>query len=500
MKKITLLTVGMFAFALSSAHAQNIISDATYNDWTNWNGAGSGGWFKYTVEGTSTFNYGNITNNGIDNPTDAGGTSLAGALEVSPVVSGWGPAIQGPAPTEALLEAMDGPSGGWASGSLVAQTGTLFVYYTKPDNSNGGTYWDFNVFYNYSGGWGFWSPSSTIDLGPVSTPSGTEEMFEAAVPYSLNACSLGYFHLGYFNNTDYQGAKPWYIASIQVLPLPATVIPAPITPLFTTYDDFGPFASAGGDLVQADTAWSFDNDTTNGFGNTNAPGAIGTSGSLLLYWSSLETGYGQIANGPDEEYNAAFLQAIDPGCDPATQTSVSAYGNIYVDFSMPDTSGGGGTYFQLGVDLAYAGDGYYKSFFSSGTTDLHVQDNNGDEVYQATIPYTINAGNLYGFRLNIMANSDYQPVNGFHVDNITVSAAQAPLITGVSLNGSTLAIQGTNGLTGYQFTLLSTTNLALPLSSWTIVSAGNLFNGPTFSITNTINLASPYTFYSIKVQ
>ena len=491
----------MFAFALLSARAQNIIITGTYDDWTNWNGGGTGG---YTVEGVNTFDYGNITTNGIGNPTDAGGTSLAGALQVSAVTNGWGPAIEGPGATEALLTDMDGPSGGWTSGSLVAQTGTLFVYYTKPDYTNSGTHWDFNVFHNYDGGWGFWSPSSTIDLGPVSTPSGTEEMYEAVVPYTIIACSLSYFHLGYFNNTDYKGAKPWYIASIQVLPLPATIIPAPITPLFTTYNDFGPFTSAGGDLVQADNAWSFDNDTTNGFGNTNAPGAIGTSGSLLLYWSSLETGYGQIANGPDEEYNAAFLQVIDPGCNPATQTSVSAYGNIYMDFSMPDNSGGG-TYFQLGVDLAYSADGYYKFFSSSGTTDLHVKDNNGYEVYKATIPYTINAGNLYGFRLNIMANSDYQPTNGFHIDNITVSAAQAPLITGVSLNGSSLAIQGTNGLTGYQFTLLtttnllSTTNLALSLSQWTIVSAGNPFNGPTYSITNTINPANARSFYGIKV-
>ena len=494
----------MFALALSSAHAQYTILDATYDDWTNWNGAGSGGWFGYTTEGISTFNYGSITTNGIGNPTDAGDISLAGALQVSPVVSGWGPAIQSPGATEALLQAMDGPSGGWTSGSLVAQSGTLYVYYTQPDHTLGGSYWAFNVFYNYSGGWGFWSPSSTIDLGPVSTPSGTEEMYEAVVPYTLNACSLGYFNLGYFNNTDYQGVNPWYIASIQVAPLPTTVIPAPITPLFTTYDDFGPFTSAGGDLVQADNAWSFDNDTTNGFGNTNAPGAIGTSGSLLIYWSSYETGYGQIANAPDEEYNAAFLQAIDPGCDPATQTSVSAYGNIYVDFSMPDTNGAsvgdttGNTYFQLGVDLSYSADGYYKYFFSSGATDLHVKDNNGDEVYQATIPYTINAGNFYGFFFDILANSDYKPANGFHVGNITVSAAPAPLITGVSLNGSSVAIQGTNGLTGYQFTLLSTTNLALPLSQWTIASAGNPFNGPSFSITNTVNPASPQTFYSIQ--
>ena len=72
----------------------------------------------------------------------------------------------------------------------------------------------------------------------------------------------------------------------------------------------------------------------------------------------------------------------------------------------------------------------------------------GMEVYKATIPYSIDAEpNIY-FSFGIMVNSDYQPVNGFYIDEISVSAAQAPLITGISLNGTNLTINGTNGLTG----------------------------------------------------
>jgi hypothetical protein len=131
--------------------------------------------------------------------------------------------------------------------------------------------------------------------------------------------------------------------------------------------------------------------------------------------------------------------------------------------------------------------------------DLGFTDNNGLEVHKATIPYTINAGNFYGFSFGISVNSDYQPVNGFHIGEISVSAAQAPLITGISLNGSQLVIQGTNGLTGFHYTLRSSTSLALPLNQWTVVSTGNAFNGPTFSLTTAINPANPQMFYSISV-
>jgi hypothetical protein len=392
---------------------------------------------------------------------------------------------------------MDGPAANYG-GSLVAQSGTLLVNFTMPDHTTGGTYFQLGVWLNYSGGYIGYFSTSQIDLGPVSTPTGPMEMYQAVIPYSLAPCSLGYFQFGIVENTDYQGVNPWYVDSVSVVPLVAPPTPPPVTSLLTTSNDFALFTSAGGDLVQATNDWSLSNDATNGLGNTNAPGAIGTAGSLLLYWSSLETGFGTIAQGPDEEYNAAFMQAIDPGCDPGSETSVAAYGNLYIDFSFPDSTGGG-NYFQVGVDLSYDADGYYQTIFSTATKDLHVQDNNGDEVFEATIPYSINAGHFYGFSLSVAVNSNFQPVNGFHIGNISVSAASAPLITSVSLNGANLVVQGTNALGGTQFTLHSSTNLALPLSVWPAAGSG-VFSGPmTFSNSFSIDPAQAKRFYSISV-
>ena len=117
-------------------------------------------------------------------------------------------------------------------------------------------------------------------------------------------------------------------------------------------------------------------------------------------------------------------------------TAVAATGNIYLDYSQPDNEGG--SYFQLGILMQYAANGYYGAFFSSSTTDLGYTDNNGEEVYQATIPYTFSAGQFNGFGFGIMYNSDFSPALPFHVDNISVSATPEPgtiALIGMGLTG-----------------------------------------------------------------
>ena len=515
MKKISLFATGIFACALFSAHAQNTILYTTHDDWTNFNMSGSG----LTFQATNTFDYDGVTVDGIGNASP-GSISVGGSLQVSPIVPcNWGtngPDFPGPGPTTGVLQAMDGPGAGYGS-PVVAQSGTIYVEYTMPDHTNG-TSFSMGIFFQDNVQWGGWSASADTDLGPVTTPYGTRELHLATIPYTLNATTnLSYAQIGFWIFTDYVGQNPWYIDNISIVPLSTPPTLPPVTPLFVTSNDFASFTSAGGDLVQADV-WSVDGNTTNGLGNTTTPDAIGTSGSLLLYWSSIESGYGTIAGGPDEEANGPFMQAIDPGCDTNTEASAAAYGNIYLDYSQPDNSGGG-NYFQVGIGLSYAANGYYGVFFPKTTTDLGVTDNNGYEVYRATIPYTINGqvlttvtttnnnvittntvwqqGYYYGFTPSIAVNSNYQPTNGFHVDNITVSAAQLPLITHLSYNGTNVVIQGTNTLGGLNYTLLSTTNLSLALTNWSVAGV-EIFNGPmTFS--NTFPTTTSKMFYILKV-
>ncbi len=78
-------------------------------------------------------------------------------------------------------------------------------------------------------------------------------------------------------------------------------------------------------------------------------------------------------------------------------------------------------------------------------------------------------------------------VNG-SLSIVAVAVPPRPVITSVSLSGTTLTIQGTNGVASGQYYLVESTNLALPVSSWVPVQT-NSFDGSgdfsaSFSTTN----------------
>jgi len=75
-------------------------------------------------------------------------------------------------------------------------------------------------------------------------------------------------------------------------------------------------------------------------------------------------------------------------------------------------------------------------------------------------------------------------------------------ITGITLVGSNLVLIGTNmnGGAGFHYVVLTTTNLATPLTNWTILST-NAFNADgSFRYTNALNSAQPAAFFSTKAM
>src|ERR1035438_4762910 len=177
------------------------------------------------------------------------------------------------------------------------------------------------------------------------------------------------------------------------------------TSLFTTYDDFTAFTAAWGSAPVAQSSFSTDASTINGIGNLTAPGGAGTSGSLLITAAAGASGgyWADVATGPSQAGNLAFLEAIDPGYANDNNT-VAVTGNFYVDYSLPDNEGG--STFGVGILLQYAGNGYFGTYFQTSAQDLGFTDpNNGGEVYRATIPFTIAGGGQFsGLGFGVMVN------------------------------------------------------------------------------------------------
>jgi autotransporter-associated beta strand protein len=81
---------------------------------------------------------------------------------------------------------------------------------------------------------------------------------------------------------------------------------------------------------------------------------------------------------------------------------------------------------------------------------------------------------------------------------VVVTSISTPAINNVSFSGQTVFFSGTNGPASRNYTVLTSTNLSLPLSNWTVLSTNAFGPSGTFTASNTPS-ASP-SFYIIKVQ
>jgi hypothetical protein len=87
---------------------------------------------------------------------------------------------------------------------------------------------------------------------------------------------------------------------------------------------------------------------------------------------------------------------------------------------------------------------------------------------------------------------------GTGILSVIATSTPTPLITSISVSGTTLTISAANGVADGQFILLGTTNLALPINQWTPLLT-NVFNGSgNLNLsTNIINPGVPQQFFLI---
>lgn len=82
--------------------------------------------------------------------------------------------------------------------------------------------------------------------------------------------------------------------------------------------------------------------------------------------------------------------------------------------------------------------------------------------------------------------------------DFTVIAPEQPKIKSIGLVSGNVVLSGTNGTAGLTYSVLTSTNVALPLASWTPLTTNVFGAGGSFGWTNAINPAKPRSFYTIK--
>ncbi len=90
----------------------------------------------------------------------------------------------------------------------------------------------------------------------------------------------------------------------------------------------------------------------------------------------------------------------------------------------------------------------------------------------------------------------FDPVTG--EVTLTAGAAPNPVINSVSLSGGNLVLQGTNGAAAGSYSVLTTTNVALPLAAWVTNTTGTFTASGTFSNAIPVNPGEPQRFYLLK--
>ena len=83
---------------------------------------------------------------------------------------------------------------------------------------------------------------------------------------------------------------------------------------------------------------------------------------------------------------------------------------------------------------------------------------------------------------------------------VTTTSATPPTITSTTVSGGNLILSGTGGALGGTYLLLTSTNVATPLTNWTQVASGAFDGSGNFAITNAMATNVSQSFFVLKAQ
>lgn len=269
---------------------------------------------------------------------------------------------------------------------------------------------------------------------------------------------------------------------------------------------FGVASSAGSDLSLGDISeTSPASITMNGLrtlfltGNNNYSGTtVVSNGTLVVNGSNLGTGSVTVYNGTLAGTGAisgpvtiAAGGTLSPGSSIGTLTLASTLtlaGTNVMDLNKSGTvltndqvkgittlTIGGALILNISGDPLAYGDSF--KLFAAGS---------GSGAFSEIVPAIPGPGLLWD--VSTLATDG----------TLRVTAVPQPFITSIVMNGTEVIVSGTNTVSGGSYYVLSTTNVVLPLSSWSYILTQS-FNGMSFSFTNAVDPGESQRYYLLQL-
>jgi autotransporter-associated beta strand protein len=202
-------------------------------------------------------------------------------------------------------------------------------------------------------------------------------------------------------------------------------------------------------------------------GNGVIAGPVSISAGAILAPGTDETGTLTINNGLTN--NGVVLIKFNKADSGLTNDNVEVGGAIVFGGTLAITN--------IGPDILTAGDDL--KIFSAASYK---------GVFANVSPATPGVGLLWDTN-NLAANGTLSVVLGTF----------SPQFAAITLDGKNLVFNGFGGAAGYNYSVLSSTDLMLPQADWEIAGTGTFDNFGNLIFTNAIQSNSPQRFYEIRV-
>jgi hypothetical protein len=83
--------------------------------------------------------------------------------------------------------------------------------------------------------------------------------------------------------------------------------------------------------------------------------------------------------------------------------------------------------------------------------------------------------------------------------SVIVLPTPQPVLGPITMKGSSLTMTGSDGVPGWPYYVLASTNLSLPLSNWTVLATNSFDSNGHFNFTNELNANQPDLFYLLQI-